>query len=113
MYLAKKWGAVVRVKTETGTADMYLGPGQLVPGDALNLDHLIEVGLVQQAEGGVTEEPDPTPEEDPDETDPGLDSDPIELEKLTIPELRALAAERGIDLGDVTRRADIIAILNQ
>lgn len=32
-------------------------------------------------------------------------------EAKTVPELRALAEERGIDLGDATRKADIIAAI--
>lgn len=34
---------------------------------------------------------------------------PAGLEAMTIKELQALAAEKGIDLGDATKKADIIA----
>lgn len=35
------------------------------------------------------------------------------LAKLTVEQLKALAAERKIDLGDATRKADIIAAIEQ
>jgi hypothetical protein len=34
-----------------------------------------------------------------------------ELSDLTVPELKALAEDRGVDLGDATKKADIIAAL--
>lgn len=36
-----------------------------------------------------------------------------DLSSKTLPELRALAEERGVDLGDATRKADIVAKLSQ
>lgn len=41
-----------------------------------------------------------------DKTDEGTDFD-----KMKVPELRAFAEENGIDLGEATKKADIIAIL--
>ncbi len=35
------------------------------------------------------------------------------LEKMTIAQLRDFADERGIDLGDVTKKADIISIIRE
>ncbi len=41
-----------------------------------------------------------------------LSADPEDgLEGLKVPELKVLAAERGVDLTDVTKKADIIAAL--
>lgn len=37
--------------------------------------------------------------------------DDTDLKKLNVEQLKALAAERGVDLGDATKRADIIAAL--
>lgn len=37
--------------------------------------------------------------------------EPTGYDAQTVPELRALAAERGVELGDATRKADIVAAL--
>ncbi|TCJ23022.1 SAP domain-containing protein [Nocardioides jejuensis] len=59
----------------------------------------------------------------PSETDPGEGLlaqvgnyelvDPDNLSALTVAELRDLATERGIDLGDATKKADIVAAIEK
>lgn len=39
-------------------------------------------------------------------------SEAIDLAKLTVPQLKALAEERSVDLGGAEKKADIIAALN-
>jgi hypothetical protein len=54
-------------------------------------------------------------DQSPAATDLGLEepgaADRDELAGKTVAELKALAAERGVDLGDSTKKADIIAAL--
>lgn len=38
-------------------------------------------------------------------------NEPVGLEAMTVPQLKALAEARGIDLGDATKKADIIAAI--
>ena len=42
-----------------------------------------------------------------------ITSQSTQLDKMTIAQLRDFAAERDIDLGDVTKKADIIAIIRE
>lgn len=51
------------------------------------------------------------PAEAEPEAEPEGEPEAHELEALTIAELRALAEERGVDLGDARRKADIVAAL--
>ena len=39
------------------------------------------------------------------------DENSVDLSKLTVDALKALAEERGVDLGDATKKADIIAAI--
>lgn len=48
---------------------------------------------------------------DPD-TD-SVDAGERDLADMTVKELRALAAERDVDLGDASKKADIIAVLSE
>lgn len=44
-------------------------------------------------------------------TEPAQAERPVELAKLKVSDLKALAAERGVDLGDATKKADILALI--
>lgn len=37
----------------------------------------------------------------------------VDLSNMTVADLKALASERGVDLGDATKKADIIAVLEK
>jgi hypothetical protein len=65
-------------------------------------DRLIKAGVLTEGarEFAVGEDADAS---DEDES--------VNLKKLNIDELKALAAERGVDLGDATKKADIIAAI--
>lgn len=85
----------------------YLAHGAEVPSTAANLAHLVEVGLVAEVEV------DPKESEDAEEAPA---DDPAEVvdkpvEDMTVAELKAYADAHGIDLGGVTRKDDIAAII--
>jgi hypothetical protein len=63
------------------------------------------VGLTS---GQVTAPPKPRPAP-PEPSEPEPESE--DLAEHTVAELRALAEDRGVDLGDATRKADIIEAL--
>jgi len=68
-------------------------------------ERLIKAGcLPEGARQHAVDEPDDKPDDEP-EADDG------DLKKLTVDQLKGLAAERGVDLGDATKKADIIAAL--
>src|SRR5690606_12180588 len=46
-----------------------------------------------------------------EEPDDAEDDGEVNLKKLNLDELKALATERGVDLGDATKKADIIAAI--
>ena len=84
--------------------------GQMVPPGVADgvLEHLVSVGLIEQVD-------------DQDETEPSGDDDQGEAEaakqaaedlsQLDLNELRALAADRKVDLAGATKKADIIAAI--
>ena len=85
----------------------YLAHGAEVPSTAANLAHLVEVGLVAEVEV------DPKESEDAEEA-PADDLDEVvdkPVEDMTVAELKAYAEAHGIDLGGVTRKDDIAAII--
>lgn len=65
-----------------------------------NVDHLAAIGLIE-------------PVEDPNHGDAGGgDSvEPVNLNDLTVGQLREYAAERGVDLGTAAKKADIVDVL--
>ncbi len=102
----------------------YLDRDDIVPAgaDQARIDHLLDVGLIAAL-------PEPEPADAGPDADPGPDGDagsgdadgeaPTDgddagdqlLADLDLAGLRALAAERGVDLQGATRKADIIAAL--
>jgi hypothetical protein len=64
-------------------------------------DRLIKAGCLPESARELAAEP--VVEEEEDET--------VDLSKLTVDALKALAEERGVDLGDATKKADIIAAI--
>lgn len=83
----------------------YLAHGAEVPSTAANLAHLVEVGLVAEVEVDLKESEDA--EEAPAEAE--VVDKPVE--DMTVAELKAYAEAHGIDLGGVTRKDDIAAII--
>lgn len=77
-------------------SEQYLRKGTLVPSDvpAEQVKHLLSVGLI--AECG---------EQDTEISPPQIGED------STVAELRAYAAEHGINLGDASRKDDILAAI--
>jgi hypothetical protein len=65
--------------------------------------------LIMVEPGGTTEADDFAPEWFEETDDEGPEGDP--LSALTLPALKALAAEEGTDLGAATKKADIIAAI--
>lgn len=53
-------------------------------------------------------EPEPEPEPEPDALDVLDGVQEVDLDAMTVPQLKAYAAENGIDLSGVTRKVDII-----
>ena len=90
-----KAGAVVAV---IGGSDRYLERGVVLPESVENIDHLKAVGLVEEVAPPETGEPAP--------------GGAVDLDALNLDELRAYAAENGIDIGDATRKADIRAAID-
>ena len=90
-----KAGAVVAV---IGGSDRYLERGVVLPEGVENIDHLKAVGLVEEVAPPETGEP--------------ARGGGVDLDALNLDELRAYAAENGIDIGDATRKADIRAAID-
>lgn len=98
----------------------YLDRDDIVPdgADQARIDHLLDVGLIAAL-------PEPEPSNEPADPGPdggsgdadgeapadGDDTGDQLLTDLDLAGLRALAAERGVDLQGATRKADIIAAL--
>ena len=84
----------------------YLAHGAEVPSTAANLAHLVEVGLVAEVE-------DPKESEDAEEAPSDDLAEVVDkpVEDMTVAELKAYAEAHGIDLGGVTRKDDIAAII--
>ena len=101
--------AVVRL---TGAPEIYLEHGALLPTAAEpgHVRHLLEVGLIAKVKPAA-ETPAPAVKPEDELSDDLAPSDPDGLPKLNLDQLRALAAEREIDLGGATRKDDIIAVL--
>lgn len=93
-------GPVAVVELEGG-ASRYLYKGTVLPEGCTNLDHLVSVGLVGKGGADVAAD---APAETVADDAPSLDG-------LNLDELRALAAERGIDLGGATRKDDVKAAI--
>ena len=82
--------------------------------DEHRIKHLLDVGLI-----AALPEPDEPDDDDQGEGDEGEGSvgktdpvtDAVDLTGLDLGGLRALAAERGVDLQGATRKGDIIAAL--
>lgn len=67
-------------------------------------DEHVRKGWLVVLEGEIPDVP-ATPEPDP------LGDPTRDLEDLTVAELKEVAAERGVDLGDATKKADIIDVI--
>ena len=102
-------GPVAVVELEGG-ASRYLYKGTVLPEGCTNLDHLVSVGLVGKGGAAVAAgAPAETVAADaPAET---VAADAPSLDGLNLDELRALAVERGIDLGGATRKDDVKAAI--
>lgn len=87
----------VAVAEFAGGASRYLYKGAILPEGCTNLAHLKAVGLVAE-----TAEPEPEPE---------LAVETKDFDDMKLDELKAHAAENGIDLGDARTKADIMAAI--
>lgn len=99
--------AIVRL---TGDApEVYLDQGAMLPDSAspAHIEHLLAVGLIEEISADA--EADGAPASPPPADPPP--ADPVDLSKLDLAGLRDLAAERGIDLGGVTKADDIRAAI--
>jgi len=109
-YVVKAAAAVVRVGDQR--REVYLYRGAPVPAEAMDesVQHLLQMGLIVEdtppvAPGGKPEQTSQAPEvQDGDEAKPDLSS-------MNLDQLRAYAADHGIDLAGATRKDDIIAAI--
>ncbi len=84
--------------------------GQIVPPGVADgvLEHLVSVGLIEQVDD--QDETEPPSDDDQDET-AAVKQATEDLQQRDLNELRALAAERKVDLAGATKKADIIAAI--
>lgn len=96
------------VQVKVGSRMHLVLAGGLLP-DGVDGDvvaRLVGKGMV--VEVGDHAEPEPDPAEDPDDDANESKSD---LGSMNLDQLRTYAAYHGVDLGDATRKADIIAVI--
>ena len=100
---ARVTAAAVRVRV--GNTDVLVERGGLLPAqvDADTVKRLMAKGMVKQFDP-----PKPEPEAKA-EVEPDTGDTPVA--KMTVGELREYAAEHDIDLGDATRKDDILAAI--
>ena len=100
---ARVTAAAVRVRV--GNTDVLVERGGLLPAqvDADTVKRLMAKGMVKQFDP-----PKPEPEVKA-EVEPDTGDTPVA--KMTVGELREYAAEHDIDLGDATRKDDILAAI--
>ena len=94
----------VAVAEFAGGASRYLYKGAILPEGCTNLAHLKAVGLVAETAEPVAETAEPEPE-------PELAVETKDFDDMKLDELKAHAAENGIDLGDARTKADIMAAI--
>ena len=80
----------------------FLEQGASLPDgiDQAQLDHLVAIGFIEPADDGQPDDGQP---------DDGQPAKPVG--EMTVDELKAHAAENGIDLGDARTKADIMAAI--
>ena len=100
---ARVTAAAVRVRV--GNTDVLVERGGLLPAqvDADTVKRLMAKGMVKQFDP-----PEPEPEA---KAEPDLDAGDTPVARMTVGELREYAAEHDIDLGDATRKDDILAAI--
>ena len=100
---ARVTAAAVRVRV--GNTDVLVERGGLLPAqvDADTVKRLMAKGMVKQFDP-----PEPEPEA---KAEVGLDAGDTPVARMTVDELREYAAEHDIDLGDATRKDDILAAI--
>lgn len=77
-----------------------------------NVDHLVSIGLIERVEEPVEPEPQSDGKADGDQGEAEAVKQATEdLQQRDLNELRALAAERKVDLAGATKKADIIAAI--
>lgn len=101
--MAKKY--LIKVETNPSFCGIDAGGVQFANGQAI-INECPLVGWFREHEGysvkEVPEPKDPTDEE-------SKEKDPFD--SMKVEELKEYAAENGIDLGDATKKADIIAVI--
>lgn len=100
---ARVTAAAVRVRV--GNTDVLVERGGLLPAqvDADTVKRLMAKGMVKQFDP-----PKPEPEA---KAEVGPDAGDTPVARMTVGELREYAAEHDIDLGDATRKDDILAAI--
>lgn len=102
---ARVTAAAVRVRV--GNTDVLVERGGLLPAqvDADTVKRLMAKGMVKQFDP-------PKPEPEPEaKAEVGPDAGDTPVARMTVGELREYAAEHDIDLGDATRKDDILAAI--
>ena len=95
------------VRVQVGQADMLVERGRLLPAGVSDADlqRLVGKRMVELVEDDPAEpEPEAKAEVEPDTGD-------TPVARMTVGELREYAAEHDIDLGDATRKDDILAAI--
>ena len=105
-------GAVAVVQMDDG-ASRYLYKGSTLPEGVTNIDHLKAVGLIAEVEQAAEAEREGSPSQDATDevVAQAIVQTADDLAKLDLNELRALAAERGVDQAGRTKKADIVEAL--
>ena len=96
---------IIKVETNPTFCGIDAGGVQFANGQAI-INECPLVGWFREHEGYSVTEVEEVAEEEKEKTDP---EDP--LASMKVEELKAYAAEKGIDLGEATKKADIIAVI--
>ena len=101
--MAKKY--IIKVETNPSFCGIDAGGVQFANGQAI-IDECPLVEWFREHEGYSVKEV-----QKPEESEDGESKEKDPFDSMKVEELKKLAAEKGIDLGEATKKADIIAII--